>query len=404
MTRARLLCCLLGSGLMAFAASPAPAQTLTYVDVQGGLGYSSNPRLQIGDRVGSGFGRISAYGYHGWRSERSETSFSAYLENTSYLRRNGDQQLFDLSARTQSQVSETVQIFGNIGFNGDFGGQLGSRFYGEPLATLPPDPAIPPSSEIVTDPDLAALNRRQYRIVGQGGATFVLSARDYLSTAFGAQRVFFSGSNDGLDYNFYNNSTAWQRRANERLTYGVRVVADYADYRGGRSVFSYGPQVTANTRLSEELTLNGAIGFVRTERDTGPGGSKDKSFDLAFDASLCRNLQYDRFCVTAARRRQSSVVGAAPTTSSLNGTFARQLSANDTLQLSAGFSRTDSVRDVGLGKQTYYLVGGSYDRKITDRLFAGVNVSGRKLSVAGPDPKSDVSGYVFIRNRFGSVR
>lgn len=402
--RSRLACALLASGLLFAAPGSAGAQTQTYVDLQGGLGYSTNPLLQIGDGVSSGFARLSAFGYHGWRGERSETSLTAYVENSSYFSRYDDQQLFSLNARTKSQVSEKVELFGQLGFSGDVGGQLNSRFFGPPLQELPLDPAVPPTTDIVIDPDLAALTRRNYRVTGQGGATVALSARDYLSTALGLQRVFFSGSDDASDFTNYNSVAAWQRRVNERFTFGARVIADYTDYTAGRSILTYGPQLTASNRLSEALEVSGAVGFVRTERDLGVAGGKDNSLDFAFDVSLCRNLQYDQLCLTAARRTQSSFIGAAPSSTSINGSYARQLSAADTLQLSLNLTRTDGVDDLGLGRQTFYSVGGSYDRKINQRLSAGLQLTGRKLSRLGEDPKSDVGASVYIRNRFGDVR
>jgi hypothetical protein len=37
-------------------------------------------------------------------------------------------------------------------------------------------------------------------------------------------------------------------------------------------------------------------------------------------------------------------------------------------------------------------------------LFGGINLSGRKLTQNGPDPKADFSGSLFIRYRFGDVQ
>lgn len=405
MMRARLLGGLLGSGLLIAIGAPAAAETQSFVDLQGTVGYSTNPLLQPGPNLGSGFGRLSAYGYHGWSSERGETSLSAYLENNFYFKGYGDQQLFSLSARTERRASETVNVFGSLSFSGDLGGQLGTRFFGNPLQELPTDTTVPPPTQVITSPDLAALNRRQYRLTGQGGATFVLSPRDFLSTVVGAQRVFFNGSDDTFDYNFYNTAIGWQRRVNERTNIGVQVIAEYADYRGGRSIVSYGPQLTASTRLDQALQLSGAIGVVRTERDLESSfGGKDSSLDLAFDASLCRNLEYDQLCAKVIRRTQSSVIGAAPATTSINADYVRKLSANDSIQLSAGYARTASVPELGLGRRSYYSVSGNYDRRLSDRLSAGVSVSGRKLSQFGPDYKADLSGSFYIRNRIGSLR
>jgi hypothetical protein len=404
MTRKHFLHSLFGTSLLALAVSPAVAQTQTFVDLQAGLGYATNPLMRLGDDVGSGFARISAYGFHGWTTERSSTSLSAYVANDAYFRRYGNRQLFDLGANTSSQVSETVRLYGNLGFSGDFGAQLSSRFYGAPADTVPVLPNVTDNSGLVIIPDLAALNRRQYRITGMGGASFVLSPRETLSTSVGAQRVFFSGNGDELDYNLYDTSLAYGRQLNERASVGVRFIASYADYRAGRSIFSYGPQVIGDLKLNENLQLRGALGFVRTERDLGVLGGKDGSTDLAFDASLCRSVEYERLCAGIARRTQSSVLGAAPNTSTLNVDYSRRLNARDQFQTSFAIVTTDEARDVNLGRQTFYTLAGSFDRKINDRLSAGVSLAARKLTSTGPDPKEDIQGSIFIRNRFGSVR
>ena len=240
---ARLIGSLLGASLLALA--PTAAHSQTFADVQAGLGYSTNPQMELGGDSDSGFGRVSVYGYHGWKSERGETSVSAFVENSSYFRRYGSKQLFDVTARNMTQASETVRLFGSVGFSGDFGAQLSSRFFGAPLQTTPLNPIGSPITDVVVTPDLAALNQRQYRIVGQGGASFVLSPRDAISTTIGAQRVFFSNDNSLLDYYRYTTSTAFQRQVDERFAVGARFTADYADYRRGRSITGYGPQIIA---------------------------------------------------------------------------------------------------------------------------------------------------------------
>jgi hypothetical protein len=37
-------------------------------------------------------------------------------------------------------------------------------------------------------------------------------------------------------------------------------------------------------------------------------------------------------------------------------------------------------------------------------LFGGADLSARKLAEAGPDPKTDLNGSLFIRYRFGDVQ
>lgn len=417
MSGSTLLRALAGASLLPLAvASPAQAQdsassrpSETYLDLQAGVGFSTNPALRPDGRS-SGFGRISAYGFHGWGTERSVSSVSAYVENTSYFRELGNRQVVSLDASNSTQVSEKARVYGSVGFSADYGNQLSSRFFSAPSFSVPGDPVIPDTSLIVVSPDLVALSQRQYRAFGRGGASFVISPRDSLDISIGAQRVWFSGgaaaanSSALLDYNLYDASVSWRRQINERLSAGVRVIGNKSDYTMGRSITSYGPQLTANFRLDAQTELGGAIGFVRTDRNFGAPGVDRNSTDLALDASLCRDLEHERFCGRVARRTQSAAIGTAPTTSSLAADYSRRLSARDQVQASVIFSTTDPVVEVGTGRQNLYSLAGSFDRRISRRLSAGVNLAARKYTFAGPDPKADIGGSLFIRNRFGSVR
>jgi hypothetical protein len=399
-----ILGALAGASLLPLvAAAPAQAQNQTYLDLQAGVGYSSNPELRL-DGAGSAFGRISAFGYHGWGNERSNSNLSAYVENSTYFRRYGNRQLFTLNAANTTQATEKLRLFGNLGFAGDFGAQLSSRFFGVPTNGIPADSVVPESTVIIVNPDLAALNQRSYRVNGLVGASYVISPRDFIDATFGAQRVFYTGSTaDLLDYTQLDTSVAWRRQVNERLSAGIRLIANRADYSLGRSVLSYGPQITADLRLDETLRLSGAVGFVKTERDFGPLGN-DNSTDLALDASICRELEFERLCGRIARRTQSAAIGTAPTSSSATAEYSRRLNARDYLQAAAALVRTDGVRDLAIGNQSFYSLSASFDRKINPRLSAGVNVAARKYTISGPDPKADLGASLYIRNRFGSVR
>lgn len=401
-----LLRCLLGAGLLSMSTSLAAQDRTTYIDLQAGLGYSTNPLLFVGDSTGSAFGRISAYGFHGWSTERSSTSLTGYVENNTYFRRYSNQQLFNLNALTSKRFSPAVTISANLGFSGDSGGQLSSRFFEVPVGALPINQAPPGNALVIVNPDLAALNERQYRINAGLGGAFALSPRDALSTTLAAQRVFFSGGGNDLDYNLYDASAGYQRRLSERVSAGVRVIGSYTDYRSGGSITSYGPQATIDARLTADWQLAAAAGFVRTKVDQGPQIAADNdSIDLALDGSLCRNLEFERICARISRRTQSSVLGAAPVSSSISADYSRRLNARDQLQATLAVVRTGRVEieSVG-GAQTFYSFAGSFDRRISDRLSAGVSAVARTLQTAGPNPKADLGGTIFVRHRFGRVR
>jgi len=405
MTPIRSLKYLVGATTLAMVAPASWSQdrTQTYLDLQAGLGYSSNPLLVVGSSPGSTFGRISAYGYHGWSSERSSSSVSAYVENDIYFRRFSDKQLFNLSGATARSVSENVRLFANVGFSGDFGGQLSSRFYGVPAGAVAVDPTLPTNFVTVLDPDLYALNQRTYRLSGQLGANVKLSPRDTLTATAGGQRAFFSRNGSDLNYTTYDGSIGYQRQVSEYIGVGVRAIATRTDYSGGRALTSFGPQATLSARIGPNLSADVALGFVRTERDLAIGG-KSSTTDLAVDASLCRSLEYSRFCGRIARRTQSSVLGASPTTSSIGADYYQKLSAKDQFQVSAAVVQTAGLREIGLPKQTFYTLSGNYDRQISDRFSAGVNLAARKLAITGDDPKADLSASAFVRYRLGNVR
>jgi hypothetical protein len=257
---------------------------------------------------------------------------------------------------------------------------------------------------LIVDPDLFALNRRQHRFSGQIGANWTVSPRDTVTTSVGAQRISFSGGND-LDYTQYDATAGYQRQINERLYVGARVIANHADYKGGRSVTSVGPQATINAQLSEDWQASAAIGFVRTTQDFGTLGGSDSSIDLALDGSLCRTLEFERMCGRVSRRTQTSVLGGSPTSTSASADYFRRLSAKDQVQASFTVVRTGSVPELGIDqRQAFYTLAGGYDRSINDRLSVGANVSGRKLSGFGPDPKADIGGSMFVRYRLGDLR
>lgn len=363
-----LLHALAGASLLTLAAAPVVAQSTTatqsddagarerspqnqtFLDLQAGLGYSTNPELRIGG-TGSAFGRVSAYGFHGWGSETSNSSISAYVENSSYFRRYGNKQLFSLSATNSTRLNEKWSVFGNVGLSGDFGAQLSSRFFGIPADAVIVDPLIPDTSTILVTPDLLAINQRQYRINGLAGLSYILTPRDTLSATVGAQRVFFKGGGSGglLDYTMYDASASYRRQLSERTAVGARVLVNRTDYALGRSITSYGPQLTGELLLEENLQLAGAIGVVRTDRNFGATGADRSSTDLAFDGSLCRSFEYERFCGRVSRRSQSASIGTAQTSSVLAADYSRRLSARDQLQASLAFVTTDAVREVGIG-------------------------------------------------------
>ena len=161
--------------------STAPAArrgTSTYVDLEGGVGYSTNPDLGFGSNTGSVFGRVSVRGVHTRVSERTTTVLSAYAQNSFYAKQLGSRQSADLSARHDARVTEKLSLFGDVDFSYDQGGQLDTRINSIPGVPLPPGTVLPPQL-LPPGGDFLSATGKQYRATGNIGAQVTLSARRF---------------------------------------------------------------------------------------------------------------------------------------------------------------------------------------------------------------------------------
>ena len=133
-------------------------------------------------------------------------------------------------------------------------------------------------------------------------------------------------------------------------------------------------------------------------------GGSDSSTNISLDASLCRSMEFDRFCGHVARYAQSSSRAALVTTTSVGVDWYKKLDADSTIQLSAGVVRYVSELQVLQDIRTHHFrLAASYSRRINARLSAGADVGVRSLRQSGPDPNADIGGSVFLRYRLGDL-
>lgn len=389
--------------------SARTSRNATFLDLEAGLGFASNPELRF-DSESSAFGRISASGYHAWSSETGVISLRGYIENTSYFKRYGSKQLWSLGAATTQQVSPTVTLFGDLGFSGDFGGQLSSRFFYKPGDPVLPDPTNP-LPEPVVNPDLFGINGRQYRVNGSAGASIRSGARSTISLTAGASHAFSNGQNKDADYTSYFGNGSYSRQISERTNAGASISVARQDFKRGGTSTTVNPAIFANTRLSEELSAEGSIGVMRIHQDFE--GLSDTSTALSFSGSLCNVTTSTHFCGRVSRDATTGLSSAAiggvtqaaiTTTASLS--YSRKLSAKDSIQGSVYASRYRTAASIdGLDdpESTYASAVIGYDRNFGARLFGGVQGGVRKLFQNGPDPDTDFNATVYLRYRLGDL-
>jgi hypothetical protein len=399
------------------APSPAPPATATpasdnstmgastYVDLEAGAGYGTNPNLRFGDNTGSGFGRISANAVHTRISARTTTVFSAFAQEILYTSHYSSGLSLDLNARHSARVSEKLQLFGDVDFAYDKGGQLDTRILGVPNVPLAPGSVLPPEL-LVPGGDFLSVTGRQYRASAHLGGQVALSARDYLTASAGIEHSVFKGAGLETRYTTIPLSLGYDRQISTRTTIGARLSATRTDYDGPGTVWVVTPQATIQTALSDRLTFTGALGVSYSSIDDGL--TTRHSTGVAADAALCSRGDRDQFCARAAINQEQATAAGPARNMSVGVDYSRRLDADQTIRFSLDGSRYSSPTSFITGQTfstaTYGRAAADYTRRLGDRWFAGATVAARKLTERGPDPRADLSGSLFIRYRLGDLR
>jgi hypothetical protein len=376
----------------------------TYVDLEAGAGYGTNPNLRFGSGTGSGFGRLSANAVHTRVSARTTTVLSAFGQETFYTNHYSSGLSLDLSARHSARVTEKLQLFGDVDFAYDKGGQLDTRILGVPNVPLLPGVVQPPQL-LAPGGDFLSVSGRQYRASAHFGGQLALSARDYLSASSGIDHSDFKGGGFDTRYTTVPVSVGYDRQISTRTTIGARVSAAFTDYDGPATVSVITPQATVQTALSPRLTFTGAIGVSFASIDDGI--TTRHSTGLAADASLCSRGDREQFCGRASINQEAATVAGPARNMTVGVDYSRRLDANQTIRFSLDANRYSSPTSF-IAAQTFthasYVRGAAdYTRRFGDRLFGGISIAARKLSETGPDPRADISGSVFIRYRLGDL-
>jgi hypothetical protein len=374
---------------------------VSFADFTASAGYSSSP---VFGSSSSAFGRLSVFGFHGWNNERGSTSLTAYVENTTYLRGGyGSKPIFRLDAQADRAVSETVRVFGNLGVSGDIAGQLTNRFTSPPVITPPDNP--PP----VSNPDVINLSGRQYRVDGQVGASISASAISSVSLSAGASAAFFPKAKSA-NYWTYQGSVGYSRVISERTSIGATVNLQRQDFRGDNYSNVVNPTLTLRTKLAEDIDVNGSVGLLAIFSHRA--GESDHSYSPSFSASVCKAGDRSSFCANLARTASAPLsIGVAENarstaiTTNFSLSYSRQLGLRDTIRAQVTASNSSRVRTIDDERfRTTYVTGlTSYDRKVGNRLYAGVSLGLRKVFQTGPDPRTDYNGNLYLRYRLGDL-
>jgi hypothetical protein len=386
------------------AAPARKAGSTTYVDLEGGAGYSTNPELELNGK-GSGYGRISLRAVHSAVSERTTTVLSAYAENITYTNQYGSNQALSIFARHESAVSEKLRVFGDLAADYQQGGQLDTRVL--VLPNIPPLVGQP--GGVVFLPggaDFLSVTGREYHFAGHVGAEMSLSARDEFTIRSGLERTIFHSQIADTNYTTVPVNFAYDRQLSVRTTVGARVVLQDTEYNGPARFRTITPQLTGRVQLSPTLNLSGAVGVTHASVDNGV--TTHNSTGISANAALCSATQYGSLCGQFIVDQQTATTAGPSKVISGGVNYSRQLGANSTLSFSVSVDHYSQPVSVITGHSfsstTYYHAAAEYSRSIGHRMFGGVNLAARKEAMRGPDPETGFNASLFIRYRFGDVQ
>ena len=376
----------------------------TYVDLEGGAGYSTNPELSIGGSTGAGFGLFAVHAEHTRVSARSTTAISAYAQEILYTNHQSSQQSFSLNARHDARVSEKVRVYGDVAAIYDKGGQLGTTILQAPNA--PQLPGTTPPVLLTPGADFLSVTGRQYTTTGHIGAQLALGIHDTLDVSTGIEHIVFKGGTFDTHYTTVPVSLGYSRQISMQTSIGARVTAKRTDYGGQNRFTVVTPAATFQTALSQTLTLSGDVGasFASVRDLTGT----HHSTGIAASANLCSSTEKSQICAHALVDQEAATVAGPARNIGVEVDLSRHLDAVQTVHFLLSANRYSSPVSVVSGQTfshaTYVRAAADYSRAFGNRWFGGVTGSVRKVTQIGPDPKTDLSASIFIRYRFGDVQ
>jgi hypothetical protein len=389
------------------AASNSPKGETTYVDLEAGVGYSSNPLLSIVNDQGSAFGRAAIHVVHSRVSARSTTVLSGYAEDYTYINHQHSQPSVSLSARQTTAVSEYTRLSFDGSASYQEGGGLDRIVLGLPVVPPPtPGGIVTPPILIPPGGDFLSVTGKVFSVAGHAAADFSLGSRDSLSLSGGVERVVFHSGPTRSNYIRIPLSLGYNRQLTARTYVGARVTADETDYNGPFKSRSITPQLTVRTLLAPRISLDGAIGVAFSRFENGV--TTTDSTGLSAQVSLCGQGETSYYCARFFADQQTATTAGPAKSVGGSIDYSKRLDANQTISLSAGLTHYSTPFSVVAARtfssSTYYRLAGSYSRQLGSRLFGGVNLAARKVTQNGPDPKTDLSASLFIRYRFGDVQ
>ncbi len=395
--RSQLLVGIAGAALVA---TPVNAQSVFTTDVSVATGLSTNP-LQSLESTGTS-PSITVDVVPRLVVEDALTTYhlDGFLRFEEYLDEVQSTSSYGVNGLVENRLSELTSISANVGFNSSIVG-VNDAFF------LPVDPTNQPVivPDIADDIGLIGQNSRRNQLQAGIGLSSKLSSIETINASLAASALRYDDAVFQTDYNYYSQSIGYSRQVSEVGNVGVSLALGETDYLGSSlgDAFTATPTVTWSSRIASDLTVSASLGVAFTRLETGTG--RTSSSDLAGSLNICRNREYNNFCLGASRNTLPTSFGGVRTQTSIDFGYSQRLNRTDDLRISASYSHSsNSIVDDELQAIDYVRGSARFSHRFGDRLSGFVSAGYSDTFGFQIDRKPNFEGNVGISYRFGNIR
>ena len=370
-----------GAGLAALLiAGPALAKIKPSVETQVRLGYDSNPFLQSGNDLASGYAGVTVTPKLSAATGKGEVSLTGHYDRTEYFKTYDGTDQYGAELEARQALSQKLTVFGGLRYDHSVIGQ---------------DDDVVSGAAPIDDTDINLIGSRARINTYSGSAGFAWQAtpKDTVTVDGGYTASRYEDRPAGSNNDNYGGRIGYQRAISAKTKVGISGSAYRIDYdTPGLHSMVIQPNVTFSTQLSPRWQFDGSIGVSFTTIDL-PVGPNDKSTGIAGEANLCHKGSKNTFCLFASRSVSGSGFGGTTRRSQAGFNFDQRLS--EKLSLNAGGSYARSASLSGLLPLREYVSGHvGLSNRFARNLTVGIQGQYRDVFGTGLPVKADYGAEI----------
>lgn len=405
---------LLGGTSLLWSGALAAQASESGVDVSVSASASSNPYVTAQDTAWVGVGDAEARPWIRWKTERDSIELRGLAKARAFTERYDVESTFGGSLDVNSRLSPLTMAYGSASVyttnrRTPFGSLAARPGLSDPVNPLPTDSPITDPVIFLPDEDIALLGQvgRTTTVSAGAGLSHQQSARTSLGFNVGYNRLFVSGSGQGVGYENTNAGVTYTRQVDQRTSIGASASASYSRYEENRpSATSLGFFLNASRQVDRYWSLTASAGISASDAEANgifPGYS---SISPAGSIGICYTPVGERLCLNYSRSQQPSSLGEVRSSDSASLGYSKTLSDRRRIDVTIGYSRSASDGFSQSQFQDIELLSSrtTFSQTISDRLEGYVFGSASRSYGGFLSREPSIEFGVGIRLRLGDRR